>query len=109
MSKLTRRTILSALAAAPVTFAISARAATNHAVEIKGFGFSPASLKVAAGDTITFTNRDAAPHTATAKGGAFDTGTLKKGQSASVTVSKKGKINYFCRIHPRMKATLSVN
>lgn len=81
--------------------------AADHAVEIKGMKFSVPVLEVAAGDTVTFTNMDAAPHTATAKDGSFDTGRLSKGQSATVTVAQAGSFDYFCAVHPSMKAAIT--
>ena len=39
--------------------------AATHTVTIRNFAFEPATLTVAAGDTVTFTNADGAPHTAT--------------------------------------------
>ena len=56
--------------------------AAGHAVQIKGMKFNPAKLKVAVGDTITFTNgdRDSRRHTATALDGSFDTGRLAMGE-----------------------------
>lgn len=74
--------------------------AADHKVSIEGFKFMPASLTVAAGDTVTFTNNDGAPHTAT--GDAFDTGTLKKGDSKTVTISSAGNHAYKCNFHPAM-------
>lgn len=76
---------------------------------IKGMKFEPASLQIAAGDTVTFINQDGAPHTATANSGAFETPRLGRGQSAAFTFSAKGRYDYFCAIHPRMKAVLVVN
>src|SRR5690349_18138327 len=99
-----RRTVLTAAAAlplVPLAFATPAVAA-GHAVSIKGMKFNPATLDVAVGDTITFTNEDGAPHTATANDGAFDTGRLSKGQSATVTVSAAGAHAYKCLVHPMM-------
>ena len=80
--------------------------AADHAVTIKGMKFSPASLSVKAGDTVTFTNEDSMPHTATAKG-AFDTGRLSKGQSKTVTISSAGDFPYICTIHTSMKGKVS--
>jgi plastocyanin len=79
--------------------------AADHKVEIKGMKFVPASLTIAAGDTVTFTNQDAAPHTATANNGAFDTGRLNRGQSKQVTV-KAGTHAYKCALHPMMTGTV---
>ena len=81
--------------------------ATTHEVTIEGFAFSPATLEVAAGDSITFTNNDGAPHTATAADGAFDTGRLNRGESATVTVANAGEHAYACAFHPNMRATVT--
>ena len=83
-----------------------ARAAT-HQVEISGFAFHPAKLKVAVGDTVVFTNKDGAPHTATALDGSFDTGTVKTNKSASVTIKAAGKHDFKCRFHSSMKGTVT--
>jgi plastocyanin len=88
-------------------FAVPAFAA-NHEVAIEGMKFVPASITIAAGDTITFTNNDAAPHTATAGDGSFDTGRLGKGESATVTVGA-GEHDYICKIHPMMKGKVTAN
>lgn len=102
----TRRTALVTLAAAGVTAALPARAATDHPVAIQGMKFKPAELTVAVGDTVTFTNMDSAPHTGSAKDGSFDTGKLSKGQSATVTVAVAGDIAFFCKVHPNMKGMI---
>lgn len=91
-----------------LTLALSAPVfAADHLVEIQGMKFSVPVLEVAVGDTITFTNLDAAPHTATATGGAFDTGRLAKGESATITISEAGTFDYYCVVHPMMKATIT--
>lgn len=89
-----------------LAFAVPSFAA-DHLVEIQGMKFSVPALEVAVGDTVTFTNLDAAPHTATATDGAFDTGRLAKGESATITISEAGTFDYFCAVHPMMKATIS--
>lgn len=102
------KTGISALALSLVLMASSAFAA-DHKVEIKGMKFSPSTLTVATGDTVTFTNVDRAPHTATAKDGSFDTGRLKKGESATVDIAAAGTFDYFCQVHPSMKAEVTAN
>lgn len=82
--------------------------AADQTVDIVGFAFSPSSVTVAVGDTVTWTNADAQSHTATAVGGAFDTGTIAGGASGSVTVTTAGTFAYYCAIHPAMTATLVV-
>ena len=100
--------LLATLALAATLFAFPALAA-SHTVEIKGMKFSPATLSVAAGDTITFVNEDGAPHTATAKDGSFDTGRLNKGDSATVTIGAAGSFDYVCQVHASMKGNVTAN
>jgi plastocyanin len=82
--------------------------AADHAVAISGFAFSPATVSVTVGDTVTWTNSDAQGHTATADGGVFDTGTIGNTQSATVTFATAGSFPYHCSIHPDMTGTVVV-
>jgi plastocyanin len=82
--------------------------AADHAVDIAGFAFSPQSVTVAVGDTVTWSNADAQNHTATANGGSFDTGTIGGNTSKSVTFSTAGTFAYHCKIHPSMTGTIVV-
>ena len=86
-----------------------ARAApTTHEVVINAFKFEPATLKVAVGDTVKWTNKDTAPHTATANDKSWDTGNIAKGETKSVEIKAGQSGGYACRFHPQMKATLEV-
>ena len=76
-------------------------------VEIRDFEYFPRDLTVDAGTKVTWTNRDSAPHTATAKG-SWDTGILNEDESATLTFDTPAQYEYFCTIHPSMKATLTV-
>jgi plastocyanin len=82
--------------------------AADHAIAISGFAFSPATVSVTVGDTVTWTNSDAQGHTATADGGAFDTGTIGNAQSGTITFSTAGSFPYHCSIHPDMTGTVVV-
>jgi plastocyanin len=82
--------------------------AADHAVAISGFAFSPATVSVTVGDTVTWTNSDAQGHTATADGGALDTGTIGNAQSGTITFSTAGSFPYHCSIHPDMTGTVVV-
>lgn len=75
-------------------------------VDIRDFAYNPASLTVAAGSTVTWTNSDSAPHTAT--GVAFDTGTLSRGQTGSATFADAGEFAYSCTIHPSIQGVITV-
>jgi plastocyanin len=83
-----------------------ARGAT-HTIEIGDGFFSPASLTVAVGDTVTWTNVDDSPHTVTATG-AFDSGNLNGGQTFSHTFDAVGTFTYVCLYHDEMVATITV-
>ncbi len=82
--------------------------AADHVVTISGFKFQPATLAIAAGDSVTFVNQDGAPHTASDAGGTFDTGRLTKGQQSGLRFPGAGTFSYFCKIHPNMKAQIVV-
>jgi len=86
---------------------LPARAAT-HQVAIRGMAFEPATLTIAIGDSVTFTNEDSAPHTATATNDAFDTGRLGRGDAASLTFSAAGRFDYACAIHSSMTGAITV-
>ena len=75
---------------------------------ISDFKFTPATITIHAGDTITWTNVGPTEHTATASNGSFNTGILKKGQSGSHTFTQPGTYAYICTIHPFMHGTIVV-
>ena len=100
--------VVAAIAGA-ITFQPGRSAAQDSAsITIENFAFTPASVTVTAGATVTWTNNDSAPHTATGDGGEFDTGNIAQGGSASVTFDTPGTYTYHCSIHPNMTATIIV-
>ncbi len=86
----------------------STQTSAKNAVQIANYSFSPASLTVKVGDSVTWTNGDSLGHSATADDGSFDTGVLSSGQSGSTTFSKAGTYTYHCSVHPSMKGTIVV-
>ncbi len=79
----------------------------THRVAIRAMQFEPASLEVAAGDVVVWTNEDIVPHTATAVG-TFDSQSLANKQEWRYTATKAGEYVYGCTFHPTMKGTLTV-
>jgi plastocyanin len=77
-------------------------------VAIENFAFSPATLTVPIGTTVTWTNNDSAAHTVTSRTQAFDSGKLSQGQSYSFTFNQKGDFEYYCTFHPNMTGKVSV-
>ncbi|WP_315753901.1 MULTISPECIES: cupredoxin family copper-binding protein [unclassified Bradyrhizobium] len=83
-----------------------ARAATIR-ITIDKLAFSPAAASAKVGDTVEWVNKDALAHTATARDGALDV-TLPPSKTVSSVLKKAGTVDYYCRFHPNMKATLTI-
>ena len=77
-------------------------------VTIADFSFSPGTITIHVGDTVTWTNNGPSAHTATSQDGGFDTGVLQKGSSASHTFTRAGTFSYICQIHPFMHGRIVV-
>jgi plastocyanin len=77
-------------------------------VNIDNFSFSPATITVKAGTTVTWTNRDDIPHTVVADDKSFKSRVLDTGEKFTFTPTKPGTYAYFCSIHPKMTAKLVV-
>lgn len=79
---------------------------TANTVTMSSLQFSPATLTVAKGTTVTWTNNDGATvHTATSDGGTWDTGDIAGGSSKSITFSTAGTYPYHCIYHVSMGMT----
>jgi plastocyanin len=101
------RWIVLAIAAGLVSGAsISALAATLQ-ISMDNLEISPAEVSAKVGDTVEWVNKDAFAHTATAKNGDWDV-MLPPKKSGSLVLKKAGTVDYYCRFHPNMKATLTV-
>ena len=73
------------------------------------FGFSPKTLTVPVGTTVTWKNTTQVAHTVTSDNGAsFDSGIVPAGGTFTFTFTKAGSYAYHCDIHPYMKATIIV-
>ena len=83
----------------------SSTGGTTHTVTIVlgaysgGNGFSPSSLSIKVGDTVTWQNNDSVVHTATATDGTFDSGQIAPNGNYSFKFTKAGTVNYTCTIH----------
>jgi plastocyanin len=82
--------------------------AARHAVQITDGAFSPATLTISVGDTVTWRNADDRPHTVTSTDGAFDSGNLDEGVGFSFTFNEPGTYTYLCQYHTEMQATIVV-
>ncbi|MDH6518612.1 plastocyanin [Streptomyces sp. SAI-135] len=84
--------------------------AATYSVAMKGYAFSPASLSVPAGSTVTWTDYDTAPHDVQTTSGPvpIHSPMLDKGQSWSFTFTTAGSYGYVCTVHPDMTAGITV-
>ena len=82
--------------------------ASEVAVKIDNFSFSPAVITVPAGTTIRWTNRDDIPHTVVSDDKTFKSKVLDTEEQFTYTFTKPGTYSYFCSIHPKMTAKVVV-
>jgi plastocyanin len=108
----TRRLLLAAIGILPVVLMVPsvalAQDSSGPIVTISDFQFTPASINVAVGSTVTWRNDGPSTHTATANDSSFNTGLLKNGQSESATFNQLGSFEYVCTLHPQMTGTVVV-
>jgi amicyanin len=92
-----------------VAFVSPVSAATSQ-VAMQNYAFSPASLTVHVGDTVTWTQHDTAPHNVvtTSAPVAISGPQLSQGQTWSYTFSQAGTYSYYCTVHPDMRAQVVV-
>jgi plastocyanin len=83
-----------------------AHAATIQ-ITMENLVISPAEVTAKVGDTIEWVNKDVLAHTATARNGAFDV-MLPPNKTIGLTLKNAGSVDYYCRFHPNMKATLKI-
>jgi plastocyanin len=114
------RRISYVLAIAAILVAMVAGRQTTHAagpaapatagaeVKIDNFSFTPATLTVAVGTQVTWTNRDDIPHTVVTDDKTIKSKVLDTDEKFSNTFDKPGTYSYFCSIHPKMKGTIVV-
>lgn len=78
----------------------------SNVISIQNFSFSPATLTVKKGTTVTWTNNDSVTHQI--KSNAFNSSPLSSGQSFSFTFNTAGTFDYSCAIHPSMTGQIIV-
>jgi plastocyanin len=87
---------------------LSAQRDTKEDISIKTRTYTPATLHIKKGQSVTWKNNDNIDHTVDAEDGSFSSGTIKSGKTFTHTFKKAGKYAYSCHLHPRMKGTIVV-
>jgi plastocyanin len=95
-------TVLAALAVA------GPAGAATKGVNIFASGFSPKSITITQGDTVTWTNRDTADHQILASHGEFVSTILHRGNSFSFTFKAAGSYSYKDELHPKLTGSIIV-
>ena len=85
---------------------VSTDAATVQ-ITMENLVISPAEASAKVGDTIEWINKDIFAHTATARNGDWDV-TMPPNKTVTSVLRKAGTVEYYCRFHPNMKATLVI-
>ena len=98
--------IVAIAAALTLVMSVSADAATIQ-ITMQDLVISPAEASAKVGDTIEWINKDIFAHTATARNGDWDV-TIPPKKTVTSVLNKAGTVEYYCRFHPNMKATLVI-
>jgi plastocyanin len=103
---------LAALAAACSGGSSSSPGASGPQVTIQDFMFSPSSLTIKAGETVTWTNMGPSAHTTTSDTGVWNSAVMAapsggggygggmSGGTFQFTFSMPGTYSYHCSLHP---------
>jgi amicyanin len=87
-----------------------ADAAEAREVDIANYQFTPGSIIIPVGTTVTWVNHDETPHTVTNvdQPQGFKSAGLDTDDKFSFTFAKPGTYDYICTLHPFMKAKIVV-
>ena len=77
-------------------------------IVIEDFMFTPNSLTVKAGSSVTWVNEDDEPHSVVSDTGSFRSGAVDTNETFSFEFDKPGTYHFTCAIHPRMVGTIIV-
>jgi len=91
-----------------VPVAVTSAAPPANQITIKNFMFTPASLTVKPGTTVTWVNEDEEPHTVLSSSGLFRSHAIDTKESFSYTFDKPGEYHFICTIHPQMMGKVIV-
>jgi plastocyanin len=85
----------------------------SASVSLKNIQFSPKTLSVAKGTTVTWTNDDSVNHDVTKTGGpgpkfSSGSGNMAQGDTYKQKLTTPGTIDYVCTVHPGMTGKITV-
>ena len=90
-------------------------AVDTTSVSITSDGFEPATIKIKAGDSVTWTNNDdrthhvaSDPHPIHTDLSGLESDNLSPGDTYTFTFDEAGEFTYHCHLHPGMKGAVVV-
>jgi plastocyanin len=84
------------------------KAPASATVEISGYKFTPATVTIAVGGTVTWVNKDNAVHSVVFDGDSFEPPNLHESGIWGHEFKEAGEFPYHCGVHPTMKGTVIV-
>jgi len=91
-----------------VTGASQPASQATKAVAIRSTGFSPATVTIATGDAVRWTNRDTKNHQVVANNGSFASAVIKPGRRYTHTFNTAGTFGYRDALHPSLTGKVVV-
>jgi len=107
-ARLPRPLLLTTIATLATIVCFTPAFAKDVTVTITNFAFAPATVTIAAGDSVTFVNGDDTIHSVVADDGSFHSDGLDTNDKATFSFAKAGQIAYHCGLHPFMKGEIVV-
>jgi plastocyanin len=105
------RTLVLATAAVlglAVTGASQPASLATKAVAIRAAGFSPATVTIATGDAVKWTNRDTRNHQVVANNGSFASAVIRPGRTYTHRFNTAGTFGYRDALHPSLTGKVVV-
>ncbi len=93
-----------------VLWGASVKAGENPKAEVRidNFSFTPETLTVKAGTTVTWVNKDDVPHTVVSTRKEFSSRVMDTDDKYTHAFTAPGTYEYYCSVHPHMKGKLIV-
>ncbi len=107
-----RSFVLTIVAAASLVLTGASQPATTavtKAVNITSTAFKPATVKIATGDSVKWTNKDTKNHQVVSNTGAFVSAVLAPGKAYSHTFNTAGTYRYHDALHPALTGKVVVS
>jgi plastocyanin len=80
----------------------------GNVVTIARMQYAPATIRIKAGEAVTWKNEDERDHNVEAEDGSFRSGNIRAGSSWQHRFTRAGRYAYGCSYHPREKGVVIV-